>query len=120
MSCSGLCRLILKVLEAPKELVANEVFNAGGGEVNNYTKKMIVDEILQFLPDAKVKFQEHGNDPRNYRVSFNKVLKILNFEPTFTVEDGILELLDSINNRVFDHVEEHRNFYGNYEINLPL
>ena len=102
-------RLIEKVLEAPNQLVANQVFNAGG-EVNNYTKKMIVDEILNFLPDAKVKFQKQGNDPRNYRVSFNKVLKILNFEPTFTVEDGILELLDSINNRVFDHVEEHETF----------
>ena len=64
-------RLIVKILEAPKQLVANQVFNAGG-EVNNFTKKMIVDEILNHVPNAKVRYQEHGNDPRNYRVNFKK------------------------------------------------
>ena len=38
---------------------------------------MIVDTILEHLPDAKVRFQEHGSDPRNYRVDFTKVRKVL-------------------------------------------
>ena len=33
---------------------------------------------------------------------------------------NVEELLDAINNRVFDHVEENRNFFGNYQINYSI
>jgi len=108
-------RLIQMVIEAPQEKVSFEVFNAGG-DVNNATKQMIVDFILKKVPNGKVKYQEHGSDPRNYKVNFNKVKSILCFEPKYTVQDGIDELVDAINNHIFDHVDENRNFHGNYEI----
>ena len=108
-------RLIQMVLEAPKQKVANEVFNAGD-EINNYTKQMIVDSILKYLPNAKVRYQEHGGDPRNYKVDFRKVREKLNFCAKHTVEDGVVELLSAIDNRVFDLVEENANIYGNYDL----
>ena len=112
-------RLIQMVLEAPKEKVAFEVFNAGG-DVNNATKQMIVDMILNKIPDGKVKYQKYGSDPRNYRVNFNKVKTVLGFEPKYTIQDGINELVEAIDNHVFDHVDENRNFHGNYEINYRI
>ena len=33
-------------------------------------------------------------------------------------KDGIDELVEAINNHIFDNVELNRNFHGNYEINL--
>ena len=112
-------RLIDIVFQAPKENVAFEIFNAGG-EVNNFTKQGIVDAILEQLPNAKVKYKEHGVDPRNYRVDFSKVKKILDFEPKYTIPDGIKEVLDAFENHVFDHVEDQRNIYGNYELEYPV
>ena len=112
-------RLIDKVIKAPAGQVAFEVFNAGG-EVNNYTKQGIVDAILEQLPKAKVKYKEKGVDPRNYKVDFSKVKRILDFEPKFTVPDGIKELLDAFENHMFAHVDEQRNVYGNYEIQYTL
>ncbi len=112
-------RLIQMVLEAPKEKVAFEVFNAGG-DVNNATKQMIVDMILNKIPDGKVKYQKYGSDPRNYRVNFNKVKTVLGFEPKYTIQDGINELVEAIDNHVFDHVDKNRNFHGNYEINYRI
>jgi nucleoside-diphosphate-sugar epimerase len=109
-------RLIQMVMEAPKEKVSFEVFNAGG-EINNATKQMIVDSILKIIPDGKVKYQKHGSDPRNYRVNFKKVKTVLGFEPKYTIQDGIDELVDAISNHIFDHVDENKNFHGNYEIN---
>lgn len=108
-------RLIQMVIKARDVDIAFEVFNAGG-EVNNFTKQGVLDTILTLLPDAKVKYQEHGSDPRNYRVSFAKVRNQLGFEPQFTVRDGVTELLAAINQRVFDRVDQMRNFHGNYEI----
>jgi len=112
-------RLIKMVFEAPQKKVSFEVFNAGG-DVNNATKQMIVDLILNKIPDGKVKYQEHGSDPRNYRVNFNKVKTVLGFKPKYTVQDGIDELVDAMDNHIFDHVDENRNFHGNYEMNYRI
>ena len=108
-------RLIQIVIEAPTKEVSFEVFNAGG-DLNNATKQMIVDYILDKISDGKVRYQEHGSDPRNYRVSFEKVKETLGFEPEYTIQDGIGELIDAIKNHVFDRVDENPNFFGNYEI----
>ena len=108
-------RLIQMVIQARDTDIAFEVFNAGG-EVNNFTKQGVVDTILTLLPDAKVKYQEHGSDPRNYRVSFAKVRNKLGFEPQYTVRNGVAELLSAIKQRVFDRVDQMLNFHGNYEI----
>lgn len=108
-------RLIDLVFKASKDKVAFDVFNAGG-EINNFTKQKIVDTILKYLPNSKVKYQEHGADPRNYRVNFDKVKAVLGFEPKYTVDDGVRELLNAIQVHLFDNSEKERNFHGNYEI----
>ena len=112
-------KLIQMVIETPKEKVSFEVFNAGG-DMNNATKQMIVDKILEKIPNGKVRYQEHGNDPRNYRVNFEKVQSVLGFEPLYTIQDGIEELIDAMYNHVFNNVDKNRNFFGNYEINFPI
>ena len=111
-------RLVQQVLEAPLEIVDGEVFNAGD-DVNNYTKQMIVDQLRLRLPHAPVRFQEHGSDPRNYRVSFAKVRERLHFESELTVPDGIDELLTALEAGLFGDVDARRSFYGNYEIEYP-
>ena len=107
------------VLEASKDKVAFEVFNAGG-DVNNATKQMIVDSILKKTSGGEVRYQEHGSDTRNYKVNFEKVKSVLGFEPKYTIDDGIDEIIDAIENHVFDHLDENLNFYGNYEISYPM
>lgn len=109
-------RLLEIVITAPNEKVDFEVFNAGG-DVNNFTKKMIVDGIINEIPDAKVKYGENGSDPRNYRVSFDKVKNVLGFEPAYTVKDGINELVEALNNGFYGDSLDNKNAYGNYVIN---
>jgi nucleoside-diphosphate-sugar epimerase len=109
--------LIQKVIESPIEKVSFEVFNAGS-DVNNATKKMIVDMIISEIPYGKVKYQDHGSDPRNYRVNFDKVRSTLDFEAKKTIKDGINELLEKINQHVFHNINDNINFFGNYEIKI--
>ena len=104
-----------RVLEAPIGDVAFEVFNAGG-EVNNFTKQMIVDAVLKQVPDAPVSYKNHGSDARNYRVSFAKIRRHLNFEPRHTVESGIREIIDAMNQGLYHDIAEPPGFYGNHEI----
>ena len=92
-----------------------QTYNAGGDN-NNYTKKMVVDQILKEIPDAKIKYGDLGSDPRNYRVSFNKVKSEFNFEPQFSVVDGIKELINVLNLGFFRDTLTKKNNYGNYTL----
>ena len=109
-------RLLELIIEADTEKVNFEVFNAGG-DINNYTKRMIVDEILNNIPEGKIKYGEKGSDPRNYRVSFSKVKNILGFEPKFSVKDGIKELIEAFKVGLYKDSMSDKNKYGNYQIN---
>ena len=83
-----LARSVVSVIEAPADLVAFDVFNVGDTS-ENYQKKMIVDEVIKVIPDAKVKYVSKNEDPRDYRVSFTKIKTKLGFEVMFKVPDGI-------------------------------
>lgn len=103
------------VLEAPKEDVFFEIFNAGS-EKNNYTKKMIVDAVLQYIPTGQIRYQQLGSDPRNYRVNFQKIKNVLGFEAQFSVQEGITEILTALQNKCFKNSCLPSHFYGNYDI----
>ena len=109
-------RLIDIVISTETEKIYFEVFNAGG-EVNNFTKKMIVDTIKEYLPESKIKFGSNGSDPRNYKVSFKKAKEILGFEPKYSVKDGIEELIKAFEIGVYSDSLDDKNRYGNYIIN---
>ena len=108
-------RAINLVLQAPEEQISFEVFNAGGA-INNFNKQAVVEEIFQHFPNAPVKYKEQGSDPRNYKVNFSKIKSVLDFEPEYTVADGIAELIDALQQNIFSRVEQQPNFYHNYEI----
>ncbi len=108
-------RLIEIVLNAEKDKVNFEVFNAGG-DINNFTKKMIVEEIFKYIPEGKVKYGKQGSDPRNYKVSFMKVKEILGFEPEYRVNDGIKELVNALKMGVYSDSLLNKNKYGNYKL----
>lgn len=107
--------LLETVILAEKEKVNFEVFNAGGDK-NNYTKKMIIEEILKYYPDAKIKYASAGSDPRNYRVSFAKLRKVLGFEPSYSVSRGIKELLEALEKGLYSDSIINKEKYGNFKL----
>jgi nucleoside-diphosphate-sugar epimerase len=84
-------RGIACVLSAPTDQVAGEVFNVGSTE-ENYRKVQIVDIARAQAPDAVVEFVHRNEDPRDYRVSFAKIVERLGFRLTKTVPQGIEEV----------------------------
>ena len=108
-------RLIGRVLEFPVGLVSYEVFNVGGDE-NNHTKQSVVDLIMERLPNANVTYKANSSDPRNYRVSFEKVRRVMHFEPAYSIADGIDEILWAMRTGLMNDVEARPNFYGNYAL----
>lgn len=108
-------RLIDLVINADREKISFEVFNAGS-EANNFTKKMIVETIKSKLPNSKIKYGSNGSDPRNYKVSFGKVKETLGFEAKFTVKNGVEELINAFELGIYKDSIGNKDKYGNYKI----
>ena len=90
-----LCRSVITVLKAREEKVAFNVFNVGDTS-ENYQKQMIVDEIVKQIPDAKIQYVKKDEDPRDYRVSFEKISEELGFSITKKVPDGISQIFQVV------------------------
>jgi nucleoside-diphosphate-sugar epimerase len=79
-------------LEAPADEVRGEVFNVGATD-ENYRKLDIVELLKERVPTAQISFVHKDEDPRDYRVSFEKVKERLGFTPERTVSTGIDEIM---------------------------
>ena len=81
----------VRVLEADEEKVDRQVFNVGDNDLNYQIKEVgrIVEEEID---GAEVRFVEHKEDERTYRVSFDKINYILDWETEHTIADGVREI----------------------------
>lgn len=86
-------RAFAAVLEAPEEDVDHQVFNVGDNDLNYKIKEVgrIVEDEIE---DAEVRFVEHKEDERTYRVSFDKINYILGWEAEHTISEGVREIAD--------------------------
>jgi nucleoside-diphosphate-sugar epimerase len=82
-------------LEAPAERVGGTVFNVGHSD-ENYRKLDLVELITGRLGRGEVIYVHRDEDPRDYKVSFEKVRRELGFKPRMTVTDGIGEVIDGL------------------------
>jgi len=78
-------------LEAPEETVDHQIFNVGDNELN-YQIKEVGAIVEDHVEDAEVRFVEHKEDERTYRVSFDKINHVLGWEAERTIGDGVEEI----------------------------
>jgi nucleoside-diphosphate-sugar epimerase len=88
-------RAIALVLSRPEEEVAGEVFNAGHSD-ENYRKLDLVGMITDRLGRGEVSYVHRDEDPRDYKVSFEKIRGRLGFEPLHRVPDGVDEIVRAL------------------------
>ncbi len=93
-------RAVCTVLEAPAEDVAGEVFNVGRS-CENYRKLDLVKEIRKQIDRGNVSYVAREEDPRDYKVSFEKIRDKLGFETLMTVPDGVAEVIAALDADTF-------------------
>lgn len=86
-----LARAVVLVLESEEAKVRANVFNVGSTE-ENYNKGMIIEEVCKVVPDVKVNYVESSEDPRDYRVNFDKIKNELGYTITKKVPEGVEEI----------------------------
>jgi nucleoside-diphosphate-sugar epimerase len=94
MHVGDAARVFMAVLEAPREQVSGEVFNAGSTGLNVRIEELgraVADEIPAIVIQTVA-----SEDRRNYRVAFNKIRERLGFNCRRTVAYGIQEIYGAI------------------------
>ncbi|MDQ6757249.1 MAG: NAD(P)-dependent oxidoreductase [Bacteroidota bacterium] len=86
-----LARSVITIFETPEEKVRGNVFNVGCTS-ENYQKGKIMEEVCKVVPNVKVHYVESSEDPRDYRVNFDKIKNELGFTITKKVPDGVKEI----------------------------
>lgn len=87
-------RGVIMGLETEQSKIRGQVFNLGT-ENGNYSKNDIVNFVLKRMPETIVEYKDltFGGDMRDITVSFEKIKRVLGFDTTLTVDDGVREVL---------------------------
>jgi nucleoside-diphosphate-sugar epimerase len=93
-------RAVVLVLVSPLDKVAGRVFNAGHSD-ENYRKLDLVELIVGRLGRGDVDYVHRKEDPRDYKVSFERIRTELGFEPVQRVPTGIDELVVALDQERF-------------------
>jgi nucleoside-diphosphate-sugar epimerase len=105
-----LARAVVLVMESPEEKVRANVFNVGDTK-ENYSKRMLMEEIQKQIPGAKAIYIDKTEDPRDYRVNCDKIKNDLGFTITKKVPDGIREIIKLMQSGIIidAHSQKFRN-----------
>ena len=87
---------VVAVLDAPREMVHNEIFNVGRNE-ENFRIRELAEIVSEVVPGCRIEYAPCGGpDLRCYRVSFDKIRRFLpEFRPQWTARLGAQELYDA-------------------------
>jgi nucleoside-diphosphate-sugar epimerase len=87
---------ILSVLEAPLNLIHNEIFNVGRTE-ENYRVSEIAEIVAETVPGCRVEYAADGGpDKRCYRINCDKLRRVLpSYQPEWTARKGAQELIEA-------------------------
>jgi nucleoside-diphosphate-sugar epimerase len=91
------------------ESFKGEVFNVGLSNAN-LTKKELVEKIKEYVPNFAITYSDFYEDPdkRDYVVS-NRKLEKTGWNPTYTLDDGIEELIKTYTILIQDLSSKYRN-----------
>ena len=112
ISVNDVSRVLIKVLEAENKIVRNKIFNVGGNK-ENYRIMDIINTIKKYIP-INYEFSKKIEDQRNYKVSFEKIKKVLKFVPKDNLKKMILYLIKKY--KKTDINEKNINYYNDKKI----
>jgi nucleoside-diphosphate-sugar epimerase len=100
-----IAKAVLLVLESDEIKVGYQVYNVGSN-TENYRKQDIVGMIYSLAPEAEVEYVHKDEDPRDYKVSFDKISRDLGYEACRLVPDGIREVAALVNSGIIQDFDD--------------
>lgn len=97
------------------DVAKRNVFNVGFSR-ENYEKLEIVQMIKESLPTVEIQISESGTDFRDYQVDFSKFERVMALSNTYSVRDGIKEIIAVLRSGII--ADPENGVYYNASLNL--
>ena len=81
------------LLDAPKELIAGEIFNAG---YENQSVEELAHSVRDVMGDDVELVTSPTDDNRSYHISSAKIARVLGFAPKRSIRDAIVDMKDAL------------------------
>lgn len=97
---TDMCTLYTMLLRAPAAKVGGEIFNAGAQnlrviEIANLVRRIVPQEVPDRMQGVELEITRDVIDNRSYVVSSDKLRRVLNWQPRFTITDAVRDLCDA-------------------------
>jgi nucleoside-diphosphate-sugar epimerase len=113
--CRDIARAFIAIMNAPRQAVHNRAINIGANN-ENYQVKDIGDLVRKSVPHANIVYTgEVGADPRNYRVNFDLLGKLL---PDFKLEYSLAAGMEELHKKYLEHKFSQADFDGDQFVRL--
>ena len=113
--CRDIARAFVAFMDAPRERIHNKAVNVGGNS-ENYQVRDVGDQVKKLIPSAKITYTgEIGADPRNYRVKFDLLNKLL---PDFKLQYNLASGMEELHRKLIDHGFSKRDWDGDQFVRL--
>lgn len=111
-----LARAVVMTLKADPDTVRGQTLNVGDSRLNVTIGQLgkEVHRIVSQERPVEIIVKNDVNDRRNYFVSFKKIKKVLGFEASMTLEDGIAEMVREFKAGSYQHYRDA--VYSNLEM----
>src|SRR5262249_15026385 len=113
--CEDIARAFLAFAEAPKTAIHNKAVNVGAND-QNFQVRDVGDQVKRLIPEAAITYTgEVGNDPRNYRVNFDLLGRLL---PKFKLKYDLPTRMEELHRKMVDHRFSRSDFEGDRFVRL--
>jgi nucleoside-diphosphate-sugar epimerase len=113
--CRDIARAFIAFMNAPKERIYNTAVNVGGN-AENYQVRDVGDQVQKLIPGAKITYTgEVGADPRNYRVRFDLLNRLL---PEFKLQYNLVSGMEELHRKLIANGFSKKDWEGDQFIRL--
>lgn len=115
--CKDIARAFVAFLQAPREAIHNRAVNIGAN-AENFQVSQVGDIVHELVPRAGIVYTgEIGNDPRDYRVKFDLLGRVL---PDFRLEYDLHSGMEDLHKALVDHRFNVDDFDGDRFVRLRI
>ncbi|MEP1151846.1 MAG: NAD-dependent epimerase/dehydratase family protein [Balneola sp.] len=93
--CKDVAKAFKTVALADENIVRGEIYNVGD-ESLNFTIDQVGEVVKNILPQTNINSVGEIDDPRNYKVKFDKIKNDLGYNVEYSLESGIKEMIQEI------------------------
>jgi nucleoside-diphosphate-sugar epimerase len=113
--CRDIARAFVAFARAPRVVIHNRAINVGANS-ENYQVRDVGNEVQRLIPSAKIAYTgEVGADPRNYRVKFDLLNRLL---PDFKLQYSLATGMEELHRKMRDHGFSRKDFEGDQFVRL--